>query len=996
MLFARLKLYDGIVLQDVFLITPRNRFTMGRDRSNTLVLSDAKLLPFHGVVYWDEKQFVVQRCHPSARLWCNGRLLKSDEVQPLQDGDRIQIGTTTLEFDLSPSASSPVPLLSSLPVTQASPITSRHLLQVISPDWIQDFPLRRQDIWIGSDPSCDICLESPHLAAKHLKLTWSEAGYRLENVAKDEAFTSQGQKISRKLLLDSDTFTIDESFTFKYSVLSSQDPPSRIETISLHNRARLGMGRDPRNDVVLDHPMISRFHVALEWQAGSWYVKDLNSSNGTFVNDRAVQQSELHVGDTLHVGSYEFQLSSDETLVQCAEAGKLRLDACHLVQTIPSGLHLLEDISLSILPEEFVTIVGVSGAGKSTLLNALSGFRPATRGSVFVNGHNLYEHFDAYRTELGYVPQDDIIHQELTVRQALDFAAQLRLPPDISPPERRRQVQQVLQDLELEEQVHTPVRNLSGGQRKRVSIGVELLTKPGLFFLDEATSGLDPGTELQMMRLLRRLADQGRTVILVTHTTKNLMLSDLVIFLAKGGQVAFFGSPQEALSYFQVAEFDEIYIKIEEEQSPQQWAEAFRASTYYQRYVSDRQVGLNLEQQESFQKNQRPAPQSGSDTSFWRQFLILSKRNLTILKQDRSSLLALLLIPFVLGSLDYVMWKYEMFDGTVGEPSQCFTLMFITVLIAVLVGGLATMRDIVRESEIYRRERMIGLKVLPYLLSKVWFSAVLAFYQAAIFLASKAIFVDLPGTFNTLLAMYFTVFLATLGGMMMGLLVSALSPTQNLAPLLTILFLVPQITFAGSFLPLASLGPVGQGISQLTVTRWAYESMVTLSGVGKSVAEDPCWQSESETRQKGRESEKAVCNCMGPQLYKRCYFPGLRQEYDPAVDQPEPIKPKDPGDPPTSDEFSSDPQGYLDALDIYSNDAKAYRDAIDAWQDTFSRWKEQRGRAIAAGEELLSRLRRNQGHAYAVNVPLHWLRLSLINVGILVILVVVQKRKDWL
>jgi ABC-type multidrug transport system ATPase subunit len=996
MLFARLKLYDGIVLQDVFLITTRNRFTIGRDRTNTLVLTDSKLLPFHSVVYWDEKQFVVQRCHPSARIWCNGRLLKSDETHPLQDGDRIQIGTTTLEFDLSPSVSSPVPLLSSLPATQASPITSRHLLQVISPDWIQDYPLRKQEIWIGSDPDCDICLESPQLQPKHVKLLWSEEGYRLENAAKDEQLTCQGQCIGRKLLLDGDTFTIGESFTFKYSVLSGQDIPSRIETISLNNRARVGLGRDPRNDVVLDHPMISRFHAALEWQAGSWYVKDLGSSNGTFVNERAVQQSELHVGDTLHIGSYEFQFSPDETLVQCTEAGKLRLDACHLVRTLSSGQHLLENISLSILPEEFVTIVGVSGAGKSTLLNALSGYRPATRGSVFVNGHNLYEHFDAYRTELGYVPQDDIIHQELTVRQALDFAAQLRLPPDISAPERRRQVQQVLRDLELEEQVHTPVRNLSGGQRKRVSIGVELLTKPGLFFLDEATSGLDPGTELQMMRLLRRLADRGRTVILVTHTTKNLMLSDLVVFLAKGGQVAFFGSPKEALSYFQVEEFDEIYIKIEEERSPQEWGEAFRNSTYYQTYVTDRQAGVDLEQREQFQKNQRAAPQSSSDTSFWRQFLILSKRNLTILKQDRSSLFALLLIPFVLGLLDIVMWKRRMFDATVGEPSQCFTLMFITVLIAVLVGGLATMRDIVREAEIYRRERMIGLKVLPYLLSKVWFSAVLASYQAAIFLGSKALFVDLPGNFSTLIAMYCTIFLATLGGMMMGLLVSALSPTQNLAPLLTILFLVPQITFAGSFLPLSSLGPAGQGISQLTVTRWAYESMITLSGVGKSVAADPCWQNESEARQKGRESEKAQCVCMGPQLFKQCYFPGLRQEYDPAVDQPEPIKPKDPGDPPPSDQFTLDPQGYLDELDIYSNDAKAYRDAIDKWQDTFSRWKEQRGRAIAAGEELLSRFRKNQGHTYAVNVPLHWLRLSLMNVAMLGILFVIQKRKDWL
>jgi len=229
-----------------------------------------------------------------------------------------------------------------------------------------------------------------------------------------------------------------------------------------------------------------------------------------------------------------------------APINPLRLDACDLVYRVGS-LKLLDDVSLSILPTEFVTIVGVSGAGKSTLLNALCGFRPATKGSVFVNGDNLYKNYDAYRTELGYVPQDDIIHQDLTVQQALNFAAQLRLTPNTSEADRRQQVEQVLMDLELQEQAKTYVKNLSGGQRKRVSIGVELLTKPGLFFLDEATSGLDPGTELQMMRLLRRMASQGRTVVLVTHTTKNLMISDLVVFLAKGGRVAYFGPPKDAL-----------------------------------------------------------------------------------------------------------------------------------------------------------------------------------------------------------------------------------------------------------------------------------------------------------------------------------------------------------------------------------------------------------------------------------------------------------------
>lgn len=696
--------------------------------------------------------------------------------------------------------------------------------------------------------------------------------------------------------------------------------------------------------------------------------------------------------NTLHNGTQTPQLIQTNPT---APISRLRLDACDLSYRVGT-LKLLDDVSLSVLPTEFVTIVGVSGAGKSTLLNALCGFRPATRGSVFVNGHSLYQNYDDYRTELGYVPQDDIIHSDLTVHQALNFAAQLRLSPNTSEADRQQQVKQVLIDLELQEQEYTVVKNLSGGQRKRVSIGVELLTKPGLFFLDEATSGLDPGTELQMMRLLRRMASQGRTVVLVTHTTKNLMISDLVVFLAKGGRVAYFGPPKDALDYFGVEEFDEIYIKVDEERSPQEWSQQYQQSLYYQKYVADRQISLfEIQAKQGIVPLKSELSQAPKPTA-WRQFRILFQRSLAILRQDRPSFLFLLAVAPILGLLDFVMWRRNMFDPAKGDPSQCFTLLFISVLIAVIVGSLSTMREVVKESEIYRRERMIGLQILPYVLSKVSLSAVLAIYQSAIFIGTKAINVDFPGTWVTGLSIYFTLFLSTLGGMVMGLLVSALSTSQNMAPLLTILFLVPQITFAGSFLPLRTLGPAGQVISQLTITRWAYESMVTLSGVGKDIANDPCWKQPDSMRKAWKDSDKASCRCMGPQLFDRCAFPSLHQEYDPAVNQPEPPKPKSPGDPPAVPENPLlDAQQFFDELETYSKKTKDYRNALDSWQTSFSKWKEKRGRAIAAAEELLNRFNRNQGNTFAVNFVGHWFKLGILIIGMLLLWVGVQKRKDW-
>jgi ABC transport system ATP-binding/permease protein len=996
MVFARLHLYDSDNIKDVFLITPRTRLTIGRNRANTLVLSNATILPFHAALFCLDDDFVLQACHPSADIWVNQQAIGPDQIKTLHDGDQILIGDVRLDFDCEEIAPASGVPNSHLPITLVTSRTSNHSLQIITSAGVQEFPLASPEIFLGNDPGCELFLDRASLAPQQLKLSWHRDSYVIENLCPEVRLTHQEQPVTQKVLVDGDTFSLDHALTLKYSILATSASTAQVESISLRNRTRIGFGRDPRNDVVLDHPVVSRFHAALEWQAGTWLIKDLNSSNGTFVNERAMQQCLLQAGDMLHIGPYEFQLTPEETLVQRFEVGKLRLDACGLTYKIGSTLTLLDDISLSFLPEEFITIVGVSGAGKSTLLNALCGFRPATKGGVFVNGHSLYQNYDVYRTELGYVPQDDIIHLDLTVQQALNFAAKLRLPPDVSAPERRRQVHQVLVDLELLEQTKTLVKNLSGGQRKRVSIGVELLTKPSLFFLDEATSGLDPGTELQMMRLLRRMASQGRTVILVTHTTKNLMMSDVVVFLAKGGRIAYLGPPKDALSYFGVEEFDEIYIKVEEEQSPEEWAAQYKQSRYYQEFVVDRQQWLSGKTASLDRLPEQIEHSQPSNASSWRQFRLLLHRSLTILFQDRVSFFFLLAVAPILGLLDFVLWRRDMFDVTEGEPSQTFTLMFISILIAVIVGSLTTMREVVKEAEIYRRERMIGLKILPYVFSKVWLSAVLAIYQSAVFLITKAIAVDLPGGWQVGAAMYFTLFLATLGGMVMGLLVSALSSSQNVAPLLTILFLVPQITFAGSFLPLSTIGPVGQTVSQMTITRWTYESMVTLSGLGRDIANDPCWQQPDAVRKQWKESDKVKCQCMGPNLFDRCAFPGIRQQYDPAVDQPEPVKPISPGDPPIAPEnLLANAQQYADDLKAYSEKTKVYRTAIDQWQDRFSQWKEKRGRAIAAGEELLSRFKKNQGNTFAVNIVGHWMRLAILILVLLSLLVVVQKRKDW-
>ena len=761
-----------------------------------------------------------------------------------------------------------------------------------------------------------------------------------------------------------------------------------VSQIDMRGRDRLTIGRDSQNDTAIGHPSVSRFHARLERQSGSVIIKDLNSTNGTYVNGRAVKEERiLKVNDSIRIGPCRFVFNFDETFASYNEEGNLRLDAVHLTKVVGKGTKLLNDISLSIKAREFVAIAGVSGGGKSTLLDALNGFRPATSGSVLVNGVDLYKNFNAYRNELGYVPQKDIIHLELTVEQALDYAAQLRMPADTLRAERKQRVQEVLEDLGLTHRKDVQVKALSGGQLKRVSIGVELLTKPSLFFLDEATSGLDPGTEAEIMQLLRKLADSGRTVLLITHATENVTLCDLVIFMAAGGRVAYCGSPQEAPGYFGVQKFNEIYRKVEREESPDYWQQRYIQSSQYQKYVVDRQRSLPPAVGGALQHSpaKQPPAHRAKRVSAIREFTILSQRNLAILIQDKAGLFLMLAIAPILGLLDFVTWKRDIFSLEKGDAGQAITMLFATALIAVMVGSLATMREIVKENDIYRRERAIGLQVIPYILSKVCVVILLALYQAAVFVLLKNFAVDLPGGTEVLGGMYVTLFLASIAGMMMGLFVSALSPNQNIAPLLTIIFLVPQITFGGGMLPIDAFGPPGRLVNQFTITKWSFESLLTQSKLGSNMADDPCWQLSKDDRNNLSPTDKKNrCECLGEKLFKTCEFPGIKGKYDPVIDQTEPAKPQDPGKAPDNPaQFGT-----------YQKKVDSYKAEIDTWQKDYSEWKGKYEGTIKGGEALLENFYDKYGSMFKVNVRQYWGILCLQILTLLGLTLVVQKRKD--
>lgn len=483
----------------------------------------------------------------------------------------------------------------------------------------------------------------------------------------------------------------------------------------------LSIGRTPANDIVLDDPLVSRQHATVRIEPDGAVLTDLGSFNGTFVNERRITGSvRLHPADVVTFGNQALVWDGRQ-LVSRVTRADLTLRAQHLTTVVGGGKRLIEDISFALEPSSFTAVIGPSGAGKSTLLGALTGLRPATHGTVVWQGHDLYRHYDQLRYQIGLVPQQDIQHPQLTVRQALGFAARLRLPPDTTVEERDRRVAQVVAQLQLERQVGQRIgTQLSGGQRKRVSIATELLTAPPLLFLDEPTSGLDPGLDRDVMLLLRRLADEGRVVMVVTHSVLALDSCDNVLVLAPGGRVAYFGPPSGVLAHFGCRDYPQVFDLLDE---PDLWQR-----------IPPPPGGAPA----AAVPQNSPVPPPPRQ-SWGRQLATLVARNLAVTVSDRMLLTMLLAMPVVLGLLSKVVQGSAGFSMQASRlpngllsSSEAVQRLTILVIAAALMGTAVTIRELVKERPIFHREYAVGLSPPVYLLSKILVLGVSCFLQGVL------------------------------------------------------------------------------------------------------------------------------------------------------------------------------------------------------------------------------------------------------------------------
>ncbi|CAL9405880.1 ABC transporter ATP-binding_permease protein [Streptomyces sp. enrichment culture] len=606
--------------------------------------------------------------------------------------------------------------------------------------------------------------------------------------------------------------------------------PTTFHQLSLGRVMRIG--RALENDLVVSDLQVSRNHA--EFHAtpdGRMEIRDLGSHNGTYVNGLPIAKGGsqlLGPTDIVGVGHSTFRIVGDR-LEEFVDTGEVSFSARHLTVTVDGGKQILKDVSFGVPEKSLIAVIGPSGSGKSTLLKALTGYRPADQGEVLYDNRNLYKQFAELRQRIGLVPQDDILHKELTVKRALKYAAKLRFPADTTAAERDSRIDEVLRELKLDIHKDKKVTSLSGGQRKRVSVALELLTKPSLIFLDEPTSGLDPGMDRDVMQLLRGLADDGRTVLVVTHSVAELAICDKLLVMAPGGSVAYFGPPEEALNFFGYDTWADVFSAFENYRD-YDWAGRWKGSQHYQMYAADIDaVAPQSVQVPAMQAMKPPKPQG-----WMSQFVTLVRRYVSVIVSDKGFLALTVILPAVLGAVSLLI---DPDKGLLPNPANpqsgriipngtATTVLLILAVGACFAGAANSVRELIKERVIYERERATGLSRSAYLMSKVFVLGTVTVLQGLLIGVIGFVNREIPdeglvlGGGATLVELSLPIMALGFTSMMFGLIISSLVKTAEKTMPLLVMFAIIQVVFTGCLFALNDAVGVNQ-FSYLMPSRWA-------------------------------------------------------------------------------------------------------------------------------------------------------------------------------
>lgn len=763
-------------------LDPSRPYTLGRDPQGDVAIDDARVSWRHATISWGGRSWVIEDHGSTNGTFVQGRRIHQMEIGP---GSTLHLGNATdgPRVSLSGSASGAAVPAAQQAQQQAHP---------------QQAPAQQ-----------------PHVAPQGGDPGWVHKAPPQQQVPAQQGWQQpqQAQNIPPQQ---------GPGGAAGAPPVYGDRSPTTFHQLALGRVMRIG--RALENELVVSDLQVSRLHA--EFHAtpdGRYEIRDLGSHNGTYVNGMPIAKGGsalLGPNDIVGVGHSTFRLVGDR-LEEFVDTGEVSFSARHLTVTVDGGKDILKDVSFGVPEKSLIAVIGPSGSGKSTLLKALTGYRPANKGDVLYDNRNLYKQFAELRQRIGLVPQDDILHKELTVKKALKYAAKLRFPSDTSEQEREQRIDEVLRELKLDIHKEKKVTSLSGGQRKRVSVALELLTKPSLIFLDEPTSGLDPGMDRDVMQLLRGLADDGRTVLVVTHSVAELAICDKLLVMAPGGSVAYFGPPEEALNFFGYGTWADVFSAFENYRD-YDWAGRWKGSQHYQMYAADIDaVAAQSVHMPPPQAMKPPKPQ-GWGSQLW----TLIRRYTSVIASDKGFLGLMVILPAVLGVVSTVI-PADFGLGPPKPPSRfngdAGTIMLILAVGMCFSGAANSVRELIKERVIYERERATGLSRSAYLMSKVIVLGVVTAIQGVIICAIGFVPRDLPAEGLMMPpAVELCIVIIALGftSMMFGLVISSLVKTAEKTMPLLVMFAIVQVVFTGILFQVYG-SPGLEQFAWLMPSRWA-------------------------------------------------------------------------------------------------------------------------------------------------------------------------------
>lgn len=680
-----------------------------------------------------------------------------------------------------------------------------HLELIVDKYAVRTLDIPDAGLIVGRDSSrCALAMDHQSVSGMHADFKPSDGKVVLTDHSTNGTFVN-GLRVKTADLHDGDYITFGRYSGKSLIFRTGLEPELKVEKIDL-TKDLITIGRDPENDVAINHPTVSKNHAEIVKEGGRVYLKDLGSTNGTFVNGIKIKRHPLQELDRIVIGPLELHFSG-ASLSHAPTMNVVRLDVRSVsfqVSDVSTGKPklLLDDISLVVKPRELIGLLGPSGAGKTTLMNALNGFVKPSGGHVLYNGVDLYQNLSSLKSTIGFVPQEDIMHKQLSVRRCLYYAAKLRLPADLSETEINKRVDEMLDILKIDPQRwDNPVATLSGGQRKRISVGIELLPKPGVLFLDEPTAGLDPRTETLMMMLFRQLANQGSTIIITTHMLASFGVLDKVVVMVQG-RLSFYGPGTKFLNYFKAEAPPDVYDDLTDNNTvaySQELKKRYQESSLYKELIGEPLKSVPADKKEG-PAGETPKPQAKGFSLH--QFKVLVGRNWNLKFGDKSQTLLLFLQAPIVAALVALM----------ASDSNQIQTIFMAMFSALWFGCSNAVREIVDEQTIYKRERQTGLKIPSYIFSKIFVLSFVALVQCASVLA---ILVFIPPAHPALslspveiLGALGVMFLVSVNGTLIGLVISSIVKTPEKALTLFPLVLIPELLLSGLFLPVRAIQPI--------------------------------------------------------------------------------------------------------------------------------------------------------------------------------------------